>query len=99
MIVFSGAFYANQEKMEDLLEKVDLSAIRSLYMDCGTSEAGVGNFISKEFLASSQAVHQVIKKKLPAVNFKVLEGEEHNYRSFQNRVPQLFSFLDHEVLL
>lgn len=99
LFVFSGAFYANQEKIEDLLEATDLSAIRTLYMDCGTDEAGSGTFISKEFLASNHAIYEVAKRKLPTAEFKVLEGEEHNYRAFQKRVPQLFSFLTNEVSL
>lgn len=98
LYVFSGAFYANQEKIEDLLEATDLSAIRTLYMDCGTDEAGSGTFVSEEFLASNHAIYEVVKRKVPAANFKVLEGKEHNYRSFQKRVPQLFSFLINDVI-
>ena len=99
LIVFSGAFYANQEKIEELLKTADLSAIRSLYIDCGTNEGGIGTFISNEFLASNQAVYDMVREKLPAVKFKVLAGQEHNYRSFQKRVSQLFSFLTDEVSL
>lgn len=97
VVIFSGAFYANQEKIEELVEEAELSAIQSLYLDCGTSEAGIGTGTSKEFLASANAVYSKLKGKVPAVNFNVLEGEAHNYRSFQKRIPQLFSFLDEEA--
>ncbi|WP_308787617.1 alpha/beta hydrolase [Planomicrobium stackebrandtii] len=98
LILFSGAFYANQEKIEELVAGTNLSEIRSLYMDCGSSEAGRGTFISKEFLASNRAVYKAVKKKVPIADFKVQEGEEHHYRSFKKRVPKLFTFLNNEVL-
>ncbi|TWT06373.1 alpha/beta hydrolase [Planococcus sp. CPCC 101016] len=94
LILFSSAFYANQEKIEELVKRTDLSSINSLYMDCGTGEAGIGTSTSKEFLVSNNAVYELLRNKVPAVNFNVLEGEQHNYRSFQKRVPKLFSFLE-----
>ena len=97
LILFSGAFYANQEKIEELMERADLSEIRSLYMDCGSSEAGSETIISKEFLASNRAVYEIAQRKLPAADFKVLDGEKHHYDCFKKRVPQLFSFLNNEV--
>lgn len=99
LIILSGAFYANQEKMEELLKTADLSEIRSLYMDCGTNEGGMGTFLSNEFLASNQAIYEAIKRSMPAAEFKVLAGQGHHYRSFQKRAPQLFSFLTNEVPL
>lgn len=98
LILFSGAFYANQEKIEELVASADLSGMHSLYMDCGSSEAGRGTFISKEFIASNYAVYNAVKKKVPNADFKVLEGEEHHYRSFKKRIPKLFSFLNTEVI-
>ena len=98
LILFSSAFYANQEKIEELVEKADLSKISSLYMDCGTGEAGIGTSTSREFLASNNSVYELLRSKVPAVNFNVLEGEQHNYRSFQKRIPRLFSFLDGEEI-
>ena len=79
--------------MEELLKTADLSEIRSPYMDCGTNEGGMGTFLSNEFLASNQAIYEAIKRSMPAAEFKVLAGQGHHYRSFQKRVPQLFSFL------
>lgn len=93
LIIFSGAFYANQEKIMELVEITNLSSVNSLYMDCGTSESGNGTSISQKFLASNQAVYQGMKRKLSVVDFKVLEEEEHNYHSFKKRVPLLFSFI------
>lgn len=99
IVVFSSAFYANQEKIEELLDTTDLSALTSLYMDCGTNEAGSNLKKNQEFLASNQVIAKKLKKKCTRVTFNILEGEEHNYLSFQKRVPKLFSFLKNEVLL
>ncbi len=68
-------------------------------MDCSTSEARSGTSKSREFLASNQAVYREVNRKLPVAEFKALGGGEHNYRSFQKRVPQLFSFIKNEVNL
>lgn len=97
LVLFSSAFYANQEKIEQLAKRADFSGINSLYMDCGTGEAGIGTSTSKEFLVSNNAIYELLRSKVPAVNFNVLEGEQHSYRSFQKRVPKLFAFLDREV--
>lgn len=94
LIILSSAFYANQEEMENLLESADLTGISSFYMDCGTDEAGKGTFISREFLASNNSIYEIVKQKIPSAKFKALEGNEHHYRFFQNRVPALFSFLN-----
>lgn len=99
IVLLSSAFYANQEKIEKLLETTDLSALTTLYMDCGTSEAGCDSTISHEFLASNQAIADKLSEKISVVTFNILEGEEHNYLSFQKRVPELFRFLQNEVLL
>lgn len=97
LILLSSAFYANQEEMENLMESADLTDINSLYMDCGTDEAGKNTFISKEFLLSNSSMYQKVKKKIPHAEFKALEGSEHHYHFFQTRVPALFSFLDKKV--
>ena len=91
--IFSSAFYANQEELENLIETADLSGITSFYMDCGTDEAGQGTIISQAFLQSNQAVYDGLKRKIPNAEFSVLEGNEHHYRYFKKRVPELFSFL------
>jgi len=99
IILFSSGFYANQEKIEELIDTTDLSVLNSLYMDCGTSEVGSDSTISHEFLVSNQRVAKRLNIKCSVVTFNILEGEEHNYLSFQKRVPELFSFLQNEVLL
>ncbi|ALS77319.1 esterase [Planococcus kocurii] len=99
IILFSAGFYANQEKIEELIDTTDLSVLTSLYMDCGTSEAGSNSTTSHEFLVSNQRVAKKLNRKCSVVTFNILEGEKHNYLSFQKRVPELFSFLQNEVLL
>lgn len=96
--IFSSAFYANQKEVESLLETADLSGIRSFYMDCGTDEAGTDTYVSKEFLASNQSIYEIVKRKIPNARFEILEGDEHHYRFFKKRVPELFSFLNTEAV-
>ncbi|MDJ0332267.1 alpha/beta hydrolase-fold protein [Planococcus sp. S3-L1] len=98
IILFSAGFYANQEKIEELIDITDLSVLTSLYMDCGTSEAGSNSTTSHEFLVSNQRIAKKLNRKCSVVTFNILEGEKHNYLSFQKRVPELFSFLQNEVL-
>lgn len=93
IIVFSPAFFRNQEEMEKLLRVSDLTPIDSLYMDCGTKESAKSEEISKGFLASNQAIYEIIHQKLPQTKFRVIEDGEHNYDSFRERVPALFLFL------
>lgn len=93
LILLSGAFYANQEELENFLGAADLSGIESCYMDCGTAEAGEGTTISREFLTSNRSIYNLVKQHVATATFKALEGNEHHYRDFQQRVPALFSFL------
>lgn len=91
--ILSTAFYANQENMEGLLRDTDLSDVNSFYLDCGTKEAGDGTFISKEFVNSNKAVYEILKEKLPNVQFKLIDGAEHNYMDFRKRVPEFFNHI------
>ena len=96
LIMLSSAFYANQEEMENLLASADLTGIDSFYMDCGTDEAGAGTYISKEFLASNKKIYEIIKQKITHAVFEAIEGNEHHYKFFQQRVPALFSFMNRD---
>jgi predicted alpha/beta superfamily hydrolase len=90
--VLSSAFWRNQEEIEKLLKESDLSGLESFYLDCGDKE-GNGEFINKEFLASNTAIFEILAEKLPNTKFEVIHEAEHHYRSFRERVPQLFRFL------
>ncbi|SFA87267.1 MULTISPECIES: alpha/beta hydrolase [unclassified Bacillus (in: firmicutes)] len=91
--VFSSAFFRNQEEIEVLLRESDLSSIESFYMDCGTKESANNEEISNGFLASNQAIYEIINQKLPQTNFSIITDGEHNYDAFRERVPALFHFL------
>jgi predicted alpha/beta superfamily hydrolase len=91
--VLSSAFWRNQEDIEKFVIESDLSGLESFYMDCGDRE-GKGEFIHKEFLASNEAVADILVEKLPNRIFKVVYGAEHHYQYFRERVPHLFRFLD-----
>lgn len=64
IILFSSAFYANQEKIEELLDSTDLSLLTTLYMDCGTREAGSKSAVSRKFLLSNQAIAKKLSEKI-----------------------------------
>lgn len=89
--ILSTAFYANQEKMEELLRHTDLSEVKSFYFDCGTKEAGDRKIISDEFVNSNKAVYEILKEKVPNIKFKLIDGGEHNYTFFRKRIPELFN--------
>ena len=93
IIVISSAFYRNQEEIEKLLRDSDLSKIESIYLDCGTKEAGDEEAISKEFLASNNAIYEILNGKIKNAKFEVIKGAEHNYLAFRERVPEIFKFL------
>ena len=91
--VLSSAFYRNQEEIEKLIQCSDLSLIESVYLDCGTKEAGDEEIINKEFLASNKVIYEILKEKIPNAKFEIVKDAEHNYLSFRERVPELFTFL------
>ncbi|WP_163100329.1 alpha/beta hydrolase [Peribacillus alkalitolerans] len=92
IIVLSSAFWRNQEEIEQLLQNSDLSLIESFYMDSGTKEAVNNEEVNREFLASNQAVYEILKEKVPNTRFLVIEDAVHNYTTFRKRVHELFSY-------
>ncbi len=93
----SSGFYRNQEEIEKLLYKSDLSSIERFYLDCGTEEAGDDHLVSEEFVNSNKAVTEILKSKVPNLKFQTIAEAKHNYTAFKERVPEVFSFLFSEV--
>ncbi|RUL54039.1 alpha/beta hydrolase [Lysinibacillus antri] len=91
--ILSSAFYRNQEEIEKLIQCTDLSQVKNIYLDCGTRESGDVEVINKEFLASNKVIYEILKEKVPNVEFQIVKEAEHNYVSFRDRVPKLFTFL------
>lgn len=91
--VLSSAFYRNQEENMKLIEETDLSLVESVYMDCGSKEAGDDTEVSKRFLASNQMVYELLKEKIPNTQFEIVDDAEHNYSYFKERVTSVFGFL------
>jgi predicted alpha/beta superfamily hydrolase len=90
---FSTAFFRNQEEIENLLKITDLANLEKLYLDCGTNEAGEDTRVSELFLASNQAVFEIIKEKVTETKFHTILGGEHNYETFKKRIPEVITFL------
>jgi predicted alpha/beta superfamily hydrolase len=95
IVGFSSAFWRNQEQIEELISKSDLSLIESIYLDWGDQETK-DEKINKLFEASNQAVADLLSEKVPNFNYTVIAGGEHNYTAFKKRVPQIFSFMEKE---
>jgi predicted alpha/beta superfamily hydrolase len=95
--VLSSAFYRNQEEIEKLIQGSDFSLIESVYLDCGTKEAGDEEIINMEFLASNKVVYEIIKEKIPNVTFEIIKDAGHSYLSFRERVPEIFTFLCQKI--
>lgn len=91
--IFSSGFYRNQEEIENLLIRSDLSPIESFYLDCGTKEAGDKEYINTEVLSSNTAIYEILKKKISNIRFEIIDDAEHNYMFFRNRVPSIFTSL------
>lgn len=88
----SSAFYRNQEEIMKLIEQTDLSLVESVYMDCGSKEAGADTEVNEKFLASTQSVYELLKEKIPSTRFEIIDDAEHNYSYFKERVPSIFRF-------
>jgi predicted alpha/beta superfamily hydrolase len=91
--VLSSAFYRNQEEIMKLIEQTDLLLVESVYLDCGSKEAGADTKVSQKFLASNQMVYELLKEKIPNIQFEIIDDAEHNYSYFKERVPSIFRFL------
>ncbi|HYK72080.1 MAG TPA: alpha/beta hydrolase-fold protein [Pseudoneobacillus sp.] len=91
--ILSSAFYRNQEDIENLLKKADLSLIEKFYMDCGTKEAGGNENLSKQFYESNQAIYEILKDKVENTKFEMDHGAEHGYGFFKKRFPEILSFI------
>jgi len=90
--VLSSAFFRNQEEIEKLLQKADLSQLEKFYLDCGTSEAKTDKMISNEFVNSNNEIYEILRKKDIRVKFNIIEDAEHHYLFFKQRVPEIFKY-------
>ncbi|MGR9049828.1 alpha/beta hydrolase [Halobacillus faecis] len=90
VVGFSSAFWRNQEQMEELIKKSDLSSIHSLYLDWGDRE-GEDEEVNRRFYASNERVACILREKVQNFTCSVIVGAKHDYSSFKNRVPKIFS--------
>lgn len=89
----SSAFYRNQEDIEKWIHEADLTAIKKLYMDCGTNELVEDERVSRLFLSSNQSVYQLLRKKIQDISFQKIDRAAHDYSCFKKRMPEVLSFL------
>lgn len=93
----SAAYYRNQEEIENIITKSDLSSLEKIYLDCGTAEAGENDRVSELFLDSNQTVFQLLKIKVKLAESRQIEGALHNYETFKRRFPDVIKFLTSET--
>ncbi|MCM3670439.1 alpha/beta hydrolase-fold protein [Mesobacillus maritimus] len=93
----SAAYYRNQEEIENIITKSDLSSLEKIYLDCGTAEAGENERVSELFLDSNQTVFHLLKTKVKQTEFRKIEGALHNYETFKRRFPDVIKFLTSET--
>ncbi len=88
----SSAFWFNQEEIEDLIKRSDLSQIEKFYLDIGTAEV-TEHITSEHYVHSSQSVYPLLKEKITNCKFEIIEGAVHNEEAWRKRVSDIFSFL------
>ncbi|WP_413303372.1 alpha/beta hydrolase-fold protein [Bacillus sp. 1P10SD] len=89
----SPGFYRNQEDIENLLKKSDLSVIEKFYMDIGTKELGEDEKMNQVFLDLTNRVYEILNDKVENLHFQLIEEAQHNYTFFRKRVPDFLSYL------
>lgn len=80
----SSAFWRNQEKLEELIRKTDLSTLEKLYMDSGTTEMKEDDRISRGFLESNQRIFEILNDNGAKVKFTIIEDGEHSYTVYSH---------------
>ncbi|CAM3826172.1 alpha/beta hydrolase [Mesobacillus thioparans] len=87
----SSGFYRNQEEIEQLMKDTDLSSLEKIYLDCGTKEGG--EKLAAPFLETNKAIFSIIEQKGIQAELKVIEGAEHQYTAFKQRISDVISYL------
>lgn len=87
----SSGFYRNQEEIEQLLKDTDLTSLEKIYLDCGTNEGG--KKLAALFLDTNKSVFSIIEQKEVQAELKVIEGAEHHYTAFKQRISDVISYL------
>jgi predicted alpha/beta superfamily hydrolase len=89
----SSAHWFNQQEIEDLIRRSDLSSIERFYMDVGTDERSGERFGPDVYVASNRSVHELLKERLTRLRFDVVEGATHDEAAWRRRLPAMVEFL------
>jgi predicted alpha/beta superfamily hydrolase len=92
VVSVSSAYWFNQEEIEELIQRSDLSSVERFYLDIGTEEASAG-IDHQLYINSSQKIYELLKNKIKDCTFEVVEGAVHNEIAWRKRVPEIFKFL------
>ncbi|MGD7023709.1 alpha/beta hydrolase [Rossellomorea vietnamensis] len=88
----SSAYWFNQEAIEELIRKSDMSAVERFYMDVGTAEV-TETIDGETYERTSERVYDILKEKVENIRFDTIEGGVHNEISWRERLPQVFGYL------
>jgi predicted alpha/beta superfamily hydrolase len=88
----SSAYWFNQEEIEELIQRSDLSDVERFYLDIGTEEASEG-INHQLYINSNQKIYDLLRDKIKVCKFEVVEGAVHNEIAWRKRVPEIFKFL------
>ncbi|WP_113928924.1 alpha/beta hydrolase-fold protein [Bacillus sp. P14.5] len=87
----SSAYWFNQEEIEALIRKSDMSAVERFYMDVGTAEV-TETIDGETYERTSERVYDLLIDKVN-IRFDTIEGGVHNEIAWRERLPQVFGYL------
>lgn len=82
------------EQLLDLLDKSDFSHVDRLYLDVGTKESE-NEAVSQRYVESNKRTYKVLKEKISEdkLQFNIIEGSEHKEEYWNERLPEIISFI------
>ncbi|WP_414053046.1 alpha/beta hydrolase [Macrococcus animalis] len=85
LISVSGAYYINQEAIEEKIRESSISNAHRIYIDYGTEEND-DELIAHRFIESNNRIAGIIQSKGSRLKHSVFEGHKHNYTYFKDRM-------------
>ncbi|TDM07503.1 alpha/beta fold hydrolase [Macrococcus lamae] len=88
LISISGAYYINQESIEQKIIETSFYDSHKIYLDYGTEEVESDNFISTCFIESNERIINSLREQPIELVPKKFEGHHHDYLFFKERVKK-----------
>ena len=94
--ILSPALWCFKEECTTYLESISPFKSRDrLYMDIGRKESSDPTYkdFNKEYLDGANTIYELLKDKVPNINFQIDEEGEHNMPSISRHLPFMFRYL------